>query len=392
MIYFFVFLLRLVAYLEGNVKIVSFLGIFTLISYSTLKRVESSKLLKLSKYGFIIMSIIVLVVAHGLLFGNLLTRDIAVLITYWMWFVFTMAYFKKNELNKSLHYILIAFTIYNLANYIFFEMYFDGQKLGYNSIMKLFGIKGYRIYFPLSSGANVYTFQVGINALLSLFFIRTKKSKIPYISIYSFHIFILILADSRLILLFTLFFSFLYWFSVESILKILRKNWLLIITFIILLIFIFYGTSLFDSIKRPGERTGNVLTRVQIWVYALEVAFDDLNIIFGHGFNGLESNISDDIKESFGDQHLQTSHNFYLQNLVDFGIVGLTIILYLLFKIVQMTIRLKVRILTIILVMFLLIGATESIPTIYSFDATIFFIAVLALIITQYERKVIRSN
>ena len=40
--------------------------------------------------------------------------------------------------------------------------------------------------------------------------------------------------------------------------------------------------------------------------------------------------------------------------------------------------------------MFLLIGITESIPTFYSFEPTIFFIAVLTIILSQNERKNIR--
>lgn len=392
MIYFFVLLLRLVAYLDGKEKIISFIGVFAIISFSTIKRSSLINISKISKANFVALLVIILIACHSLIIGQLQARDIAVLLTYWIWFIFTMAYFKNKTVEEGLYYILITFLIFNIANYVFFELFFADQKRGINTLMRIFGFHGYRIYFPLSSGANVYTFQVGINALLALYFIRIRKSKTLYIIIYWFYIFVLVLADSRLILLFTFFFSFLYWYSLKSMIFVLKKYWVWIILVIIGLIFLFYNTSFFDSIKRPGEKTGEAVLRTDIWGYAFNVIFDDYKFIFGHGLNGLENNIPTALKESFEDQHLQTSHNFFIQNIVDFGLVGIFIIIFLLFRILRMTVKLKSRIVTIIMIMFLFIGTTESIPTFYSFDATVFFIAIIALIITKYEGEIVRHT
>jgi len=390
MIYFFVLLLRLVAYLDGKEKILSFVGVFAIISFSTIKRSTLVNITKISKANFIALIVIFLIGCHSLILGQLQARDVAVLLTYWIWFVFTMAYFKNKTVEEGLYYILITFLIFNIANYVFFELFFADQKRGINALMRIFGFHGYRIYFPLSSGANVYTFQVGINALLALYFIKIRKSKIIYILIYWFYIFVLILADSRLILLFTFFFSFIYWYSLKSIIYVLKKYWVWVIISIIGLIFLFYNTSLFDIVKRPGEKTGEAVLRTDIWGYALNVIFDDYKCIMGHGLNGLETNIPIVLKESFEDQHLQTSHNFFLQNIVDFGLVGILLIIFLLYRILKMTMKLKSRIVTIIMIMFLFIGTTESIPTFYSFDATVFFIAIIALIITKHEGEIVR--
>ena len=150
------------------------------------------------------------VVIHTLIFGNLLLRDVAVLLTYWIWLIFTYTYFKDKSIEQCLKYILITFLIFNIANFLYFKIYFGDQKYGVNSIMSLFGIYGYRIYFPLSSGANIFTSQLALNALIVLYFIKESKFKYLYLIIYLFYFYMLILADSRLILLFAIIFSFIY--------------------------------------------------------------------------------------------------------------------------------------------------------------------------------------
>ena len=79
MIYFYVLLLRIVAYLEGPQKIIAFVFLFGMMSYSTLKRVPTKSLTKISKYNFYALLFCLGIVIHGLIFGNLLLRDVAVL-------------------------------------------------------------------------------------------------------------------------------------------------------------------------------------------------------------------------------------------------------------------------------------------------------------------------
>jgi O-antigen ligase len=93
-------------------------------------------------------------------------------------------------------------------------------------------------------------------------------------------------------------------------------------------------------------------------------------------------------KKIFEKQYLQTSHNFIIQNIIDFGLFGIVIILYLVAAILKKIVKLKSQIITILLVVILFMGITESIPSFYSFEPTIFFIAVLSIILTQYERKI----
>jgi hypothetical protein len=172
MIYFYVLLLRIVAYLEGPQKIIAFLFLFAMISYSTLKRTDLKRIIKISKYNYYALLLCFAIVLHGLISGNLLLRDVAVLLTYWIWFIFTFTYFRNKKIEECLKYIMIAFLIFNIANFIYFKLYFFDQKAGINSIMSLFGFYGYRVYFPLSTGANIYASQLALNSLLVLYFLK----------------------------------------------------------------------------------------------------------------------------------------------------------------------------------------------------------------------------
>ena len=388
MIYFYVLLLRIVAYLEGPQKIIAFLIVFALMSYSTIKRIPTKSLTKISKYNFYVLILGLSIFLHGLIFGEVLLRDIAVLLTYWIWLIFTFTYFKNKSIRQCLNYILITFFIFNITNLVYFKLYFGDQKAGINSIMSLFGIYGYRVYFPLSSGANIYTSQLALNSLIVLYFFKLSKNKLLYAIIYLFYLYMLIIADSRLILIFSLTFSLIYWFSLNTLLTFFKKFWWAIGILLFGFLFIFYGTNLFDSFKRAGELDGRALSRIEIWSLAKDVIFSDYHIITGYGLNGFENNLLESSQKILDEQGLKTSHNFLIQNIIDFGIIGIVIILYLIFEILKMMRKLKSQIISILIVMLLFMGITESIPSFYSFEPTVFFIVILSIILTQNEREI----
>lgn len=387
MMYFYVLLLKLVAYLEGPQKIVSFIFVFCAISYSTLIKCKVSELTKITKYNFGTMVLIIAIIIHGLIFGTVLVRDVAVLLTYWIWFVFTYNHFKNKSLKVCLRYIFITFLIFNITNFIYYKLYFADQKLGINGIMSIFGYFGYRIYFPLSSGHNIFASQIALNSVLTLFLLKNSRNKIIYFICYTFYIYVLILADSRLMLLFSLLFSVIYWFSFRTILTFFKKFWWLFALVLFIFLAIFYGTDIFSSFKRPGELDSKHLNRIEIWSLAAQVFFNDFHFITGYGLNGFQNNLPEEFQKEFKVQYLQTSHNFIFQNLIDFGLIGITIIVYLMSEILKMIKRLKSQIITILFVMFLFMGITESIPSFYSFESTLFFISIFSIILVNYERK-----
>ena len=193
---------------------------------------------------------------------------------------------------------------------------------------------------------------------------------------------------------FSALFGLIYWFSLKVILAILRKFWWAFGILLFGLLFVFYNTSLFDGMKRTSELKGYSTSRVTIWGLAKDVIITDYHFITGHGLNGLEENLPEDIGKSFKAEHLQTSHNFFIQNIVDFGLIGIVIILYLVFEIIRKVLRLKSNIVSILIFMILFIGITESIPTFYSFEATLFFIAILSIIThnVRESNRVIESS
>jgi len=387
MIYVYILLLRIVGYLEGTPKIIAFLIVFSLMSYSTGKRIPLKELHKISKYNFYAILISLSMIVHGFIFGKVMVRDIAVLLSFWIWLVFSYTYFKDKTISQCLKFVLISFLIFNIANYIIFKLFFGAQKIGINNTMSMFGVFGYRIYFPLASGANVFAAQLAFNCLIVLYFIKTSANKYLYILIYAFYIMMLVLADSRLLLFLATIFSFIYWFSLNTLITFFKKFWWAIGIGLFAFLYVFYNTNLFDSFKRAGELEGRALSRVKIWGIAKEVIFSDYHFLTGRGLNGFAEGMPESFKKTFHGQHLQTSHNFLIQTIIDFGVLGVIIILYLIFEILKMVLKLKSSIINVLIIMILLIGVTESIPSFYSTEPTLFFIAILSIILTHYERE-----
>lgn len=392
MIYLYVLLLRLVAYLEGPAKIISFVVVFFMISYSTIKRIAIEKLKSITIHNFYVIFLCLIIFVQSIFFGKVLLRDVAVLLTYWLWFVFCYTYLKGKTIRQCLKYTLITFLIFNFTNFLHYKLFFADQKFSINSILSIFGIQGYRIYFQLSSGANIFTSQLALNSLVTLFFVKTTKRNFFYILIYLFYFYMLVIADSRLILLFSLTFSLIYWFSLKVIIAFLKKFWWVISLLFFGFLYIFYATSFFDAFKRAGEIDGHALSRIKIWSMAKDIILNDYHFLSGYGLNGFETNLPNEIKLKFIDQHLQTSHNFFIQNIIDFGLIGIIIIIYLIFKVLKLVIEVKSQIITILIVMLLFMGITESIPTFYSFEPTLFFITILAILLSQNERKIITTS
>lgn len=385
-------LLRLVAYLEGNSKIYFFIAVAFLMSLTIGKNIfrfrkDGRFLISCGIYFFLLLLVVVL---HTFIFSELFIRDIAVLAAIFLWFVYVTTRFWNRDVDAGLRYILISFLIYNIANYVFNEISFGDAKIGINSTLGFFGIQGYRISFPLSSGANVNASQIGLCSLIAIYFYKNKRDirkKLLYLLVFLFHVFLLVLADSRLILLVALIFSLFTFYSFTRVINFAKRYWLALSISLILMMYFFYSTDVFESIKRPGEKSGRVLNRFEIWQVAIEVIFNDFRVITGRGLNGFANALTGELKEKFAAENLETCHNFMIQTLMDFGIFGLLLSLYGIQLIIVKAIKLRKSILLILLTAVLIFSTTEAIPTFYSFEATFFFTALVALIIIRYERE-----
>ena len=76
---------------------------------------------------------------------------------------------------KVLKYLVVSFVIYNLVNYIWYEVSYSDLKTGINSTLKYFGIIAYRVNFPMASGPTTNAAQVGITSLLILYLFAIPK-------------------------------------------------------------------------------------------------------------------------------------------------------------------------------------------------------------------------
>ena len=393
MSYFFILLLRLVAYFEGSTKIVAFacvallIGAYIVYNFA-LNRSSGAYLVRSLAFSLFILIIITL---QTFLLSTITIRDIAVLITFLLWYIYVLSKFWQISISKALEFLFISFFIYNLVNYIIYQKYFSHEIIGMNSILTLLHINGYRISFPLSSGANINAAQIGLTTLIGAYLIKPfylSYKKIIYLLFTLFQLMLLVLVDSRLILLITLSFSFLIYFSFNKIINFLKKYWLILSLSLIGFMYIFYATDFLASIKRPGEKSGAAINRFEIWTVSMDIIGEDIKWIVGHGLNGLENGVNKRSMHRFSEQKLQTTHNLIIQTLMDFGVIGLIITFYLINKIVKRSNRINNQILKLLIAATLILGTTEAIPTFYSFEATLCFLGIVAIINIHYERKI----
>ena len=82
MIYVYVLLLRIVASLEGPLKMVAFAVVFLLMSFSTVKRVSIKNIRKIKEYNFYALLLSLLIVVHALIFGTILPQKYCGLIDF----------------------------------------------------------------------------------------------------------------------------------------------------------------------------------------------------------------------------------------------------------------------------------------------------------------------
>ena len=172
--------------------------------------------------------------------------------------------------------------------------------------------------------------------------------------------------------------------------------WYTLLTYIIIDNEIF---SVLSEISRTGDYT-EVLTlnnRTIIWKYTFLTYVNNvdlLHLFFGYGFGGqFPSGVSSSFAQIFslrpGDPayDIMHVHNSTLQILIDYGIVGVTLFAYILFKLFRVFYFNKDYELNILLIIFLLIGCfgVSSMSFSYVF-MTLFLLMVLFINKTYFIR------
>lgn len=391
MSYLYFLFLRVISYLEAENQIIVF-AVFLALMVFSLNNLVPKKLDKKTAVVFLNASIIfTTVIVHTLISSSeIILRDITVLILYLIWFIYVTLKFRKKTTNEALLFLLISFSLYNITNYVLFEMYYYDAKFGYNQTLSYFNILDYYAVYPLSSGRNVNSSQIGLISILAMYFFKIESGyfkKMLFLVVSLAHIYFLVLADTRIAIVLTLFFTTTLFIDSSKIISLIKAYWKLALISIFIFIAIFYLSSVFDFLKRDGELVSDNLNRIEIWTAAFQVIFDDLKLFFGHGLYGFGKNFPPDLMPYFLDQKLQTTHNALLQYTVDFGIIGLGIFIFIFANLLTSSLRIKERIIFVLLIATFFYGITESIPTFYSFEPTLLFLSLAAILFLKNERE-----
>ena len=207
-------------------------------------------------------------------------------------------------------------------------------------------------------------------------------------------LYLLLVIDSRFPLAITILLGIISFVNFKQLFIIIRRFWWVFALSAIALIIFFYNSNLFEGIKRPGEFEEDFFSRPKIWSMTIEAWSQDLRMVFGYGLtNFREVVFNTETGKAIYESKLNTTHNIYLQVLLDFGIVGILALGYFIFSFSQKLYRLREeRILTLLFVAFFLFGIVEALPSYYSFTITLQFIAVIALINKRYYDVIRQSH
>lgn len=391
MSYLYFLFLRLVSYFEGENQIIGF-AIFLLLITLSINYLMPKKLEKHTLVVFVNASIVgVAIIVHTLISSReIALRDITVVLLYLIWFIYIILKFQSKTINQALLFLLVSFSIYNFTNYVLFEMYHYDAKFGYNQTLSYFNILDYYAIYPLSSGRNVNSSQIGLMSILAIYFFKVERRlfiKVIFLAISIAHIYFLILADTRIAIGITLLFTIALFINFNKVVGLIKKYWKPALIAIFIFILVFYLSPIFDFLKRDGELDPENLNRIEIWTAALRVIFDDYRFLFGHGIHGFEENFPPEWINFFLEQKLQTTHNALFQYTVDFGVIGLAIYLLFFIKLLDLSLKINQRVIFVLLIAIFFYGITETIPTFYSFEPTILFISLAAILFNKNDRK-----
>ncbi len=372
---FYIFFLRLISYLEGNEKIIATIALFSFLIINILWL--NNWKISLKKQDLAPILIVLYMLAHTIIFSNITLQILGILFSYLLWYFFLKNKFKNKSKYAAIQFLVYSLTVYNLINFIWYKIEYADLRTGINTTLSFFNIVAYRVNFPMASGLTINSIQVGLTSLLTLYLIKTSPKILTNFfltTLYFWNIYLLVVLDSRSPLLISLVLGIIVGFGLRDIISLITRYWVVLAISAIFIVYIFYNTDIFESIKRPGELEKDFFERPKIWEMAITQTFSDLRLLFGYGLNTFGNMISQ--QTAF----LSTTHNIFLQVLYDFGIFGILIMGYFLHKTMTILLKSKDLNLTVIFVSFFLFGCLESVPSYYTFAPTLVFIPLIVII------------
>lgn len=377
---FYVFLLRLISFLDEEKKIIGTLLLFLVLIINILYLRKWK--ISVKKEDLTPILILVYFIVHTLIFSGVSIQFFGIIFSYYLWYLFFKNKFKNKSRFAAIQFLVFSLTVYNLTNFIWYKIEYSHLRTGINTTLGLFNIVAYRVNFPMASGLTINSIQIGITSLLTLYIFKNSTrflAKSFFFILYFWNIYLLVVLDSRSPLLISLMLGIVIGLGLKTIIKVITKYWAAIAIFAIIVVNIFYNTDIFQNIKRPGELDEEFFKRPKIWGMALEYTFHDFRFLFGYGLNTFNELISQQLV------FLSTTHNIFLQVLFDFGVFGIIITGYFLQKTMKILMRIKDTNFTLIFISFFLYGCLESMPSYYTFTPTLVFIPIIIIIYNYKE-------
>lgn len=377
---FYVFLLRLISFLDEEKKIIGTILLFLVLIINILYLRKWK--ISVKKEDLTPILILVYFIVHTLIFSGVSIQFFGIIFSYYLWYLFFKNKFKNKSRFAAIQFLVFSLTVYNLTNFIWYKIEYSHLRTGINTTLGLFNIVAYRVNFPMASGLTINSIQIGITSLLTLYIFKNSTrflTKSFFFILYFWNIYLLVVLDSRSPLLISLMLGIVIGLGLKTIIKVITKYWAAIAIFAIVVVNIFYNTDIFQNIKRPGELDEEFFKRPKIWGMALEYTFHDFRFLFGYGLNTFNELISQQLV------FLSTTHNIFLQVLFDFGVFGIIIMGYFLQKTMKILMRIKDTNFTLIFISFFLYGCLESMPSYYTFTPTLIFISIIIIIYNYKE-------
>jgi O-antigen ligase len=253
--------------------------------------------------------------------------------------------------------LLTSINIYVVFNVVSFALGFRALNSAYietgtgkATILSLMGISTERVLFPFALGVNGFGVIAGAAVVIAfILFQRTRKwLRFLYLGYLVCALIGVLATDSRGAMVFALLAIILISFSHRSWLK----HWRILVIFtpifpfLIMAISKLIGATL--SLAKLSRGTTILSFREIIWanVFAYLKANAGFNLLWGYGYLGQVTSKAYQVYYSLLFSHLNVEsperasvHNFMLQNLLDIGLLGISLILIVLFILISRTTR-----------------------------------------------------
>lgn len=246
------------------------------------------------------------------------------------------------------HGIFISILVYLVLNFIFYASGFHFRteiliEPRLSLLLSYLGVDFPRITFPMTTGINAYGYTAGMALTGGIVIMRMSLGKMKTTGLFStlLALAVILLVDSRAALLFGLFASAIV--VSKNVVK--NHSSLIILLSLSLPLLIFYilknlPPEWITIFSRSGTDAITLSNRTVIWDAVLhEFSTFKVQSVIGWGYRGqISSGIIDKYAFLFSNYQNITSipvHNAFLQQLVETGYFGLSIFLFLIYKLLQ---------------------------------------------------------